>query len=148
MRARGVWSSQASVHSWVCTPWAPSTIGDQRGRCRVSTLQLFSLRTVDLHTQHLNISRGERVLGKEESFKGILKDVRTYCYCASLLRTLFIKHTRATSFLRACTESKTQQNIELMTLALTWCADIFVGCSVNPTFFLADHFLFWFFPLH
>ena len=26
-------------------------------------------------------------------------------------------------------------SIELMTLALTWCANIFVGCSVTPTFF-------------
>ena len=30
---------------------------------------------------------------------------------------------------------ETQQNIELMTFALTWCANIVVGCSVNPTFF-------------
>ena len=30
---------------------------------------------------------------------------------------------------------ETQQNIELMTFALTWCANIFVGCSVTPTFF-------------
>ena len=30
---------------------------------------------------------------------------------------------------------QTQQNIELMTFALTWCANIFVGCSVTPTFF-------------
>ena len=28
-----------------------------------------------------------------------------------------------------------------MTFALTWCANIFVGCSVTPTFFSADHFL-------
>ena len=76
------------------------------------------------------------------------KDVRTHCYCASLLRTLFIKHARAMSFSSARTESKTQQNIELMNLALTWCANIFVGYSVNPTFFSADHFLFWFFPLY
>ena len=33
-------------------------------------------------------------------------------------------------------ESKNQRNIELMTFALTWCANIFVGCSVTPTFFL------------
>ena len=77
-----------------------------------------------------------------------LKDVRAHCYCTSLLRTLFIKHVRATSFSSARTESKTQQNIELMALALTWCANIFVGCSVNHTFFSADHFLFWFFPLY
>ena len=30
---------------------------------------------------------------------------------------------------------ETQQNIELMTFALTWCANIFVGCSLTPTFF-------------
>ena len=30
---------------------------------------------------------------------------------------------------------ETQQNIELMNFALTRCANIFVGCSVNPTFF-------------
>ena len=51
------------------------------------------------------------------------------------MRTLFIRHARATSFSRACTESKTQQNIELMTFVLAWCANIFVGCSVTPTFF-------------
>ena len=33
------------------------------------------------------------------------------------------------------TKSKTQQNIELMTFALTSCANIFVGYSVTPTFF-------------
>ena len=66
-----------------------------------------------------------------------LKDVRAHCYCASLVRTLFIGHARATSFSSARTESKTQQNIELMTFALTWCANIFVGRSVTPTFFFA-----------
>ena len=34
------------------------------------------------------------------------------------------------------TESKTRQNIELTTFALTWCANVFVGCSVTSTFFL------------
>ena len=43
---------------------------------------------------------------------------------------------------------ETQQNIELMTFAVTWSANIFVGYSVTPTFFSADHFLFWFFPLY
>ena len=50
-------------------------------------------------------------------------------YCA---RYLF---SSASSFSSARTKSKTQQNIELMNFALTWCAYIFVGCSVNPTFF-------------
>ena len=69
------------------------------------------------------------------------KDVRVHCYCASLVRTLFIRHARAKLFSCACIKSKTQQNIELMTFALTWCANIFVECSVTPTFFSADHFL-------
>ena len=59
-----------------------------------------------------------------------------------------IRHQRATSFSSARAESKTQQNTELVTFALSWCANIFVGCSVIPTFFSADHFLFWFFPLY
>ena len=64
-----------------------------------------------------------------------LKDVRAHCYCASLARTPFIGHERATSFSSARTESKTRQNIELTTFALIWCANISVGCSVTPTFF-------------
>ena len=65
-----------------------------------------------------------------------IKDVRAHCYCASLVRTLFIGHARVTSFSSARTDSKTQQNIERMTFALTWCANIFVGCSVTPTFLI------------
>ena len=64
-----------------------------------------------------------------------LKDVCAHCYCASLVRTLFIGHARATSFSSACTQPKIQQNIELMTFALTLRANIFVGCSVTPHFF-------------
>ena len=67
--------------------------------------------------------------------KNQIKDVHAHCYCASLVRTLFIGHARATSFSSACTDSKTQQNIERMTFGLTWCANIFVGCSVTPLFF-------------
>ena len=77
-----------------------------------------------------------------------VKDVHAHCYCASLVCTLFIRHVCATSFSSARTELKTRQNIELMTCALTWCGNIFVGCSVTPAFFPADHFLFWFFPLY
>ena len=81
--------------------------------------------------------------GNEADVKGcLLKDVRAHCYCAFLVRTLFFGHARATSFSSARTESKTQQNIELMTFALTWCANIFVGRSVAPTVFSADRFLF------
>ena len=64
-----------------------------------------------------------------------LKDICAHCYCASLVRTLFIRHMCATSFSSACTKSKSQQNIELMTFTLSWCANIFVECSVTLTFF-------------
>ena len=47
----------------------------------------------------------------KESLKFAFKDVGAHCYCASLVRTLFIMHARAMSFSSACTESKTQQNI-------------------------------------
>ena len=86
-----------------------------------------------------------RVSGKQNSLfpdRPVIKDVRAHCYCASPVRTLFIGHARATSFSSARTESKTQQNIELMTFALTLCANIFVGYSVTPTFFSVDQFLF------
>ena len=39
------------------------------------------------------------------------EDVRAHCYCASLVRTLFI--TRATSFSSACTMSKTHRADDL-----------------------------------
>ena len=65
----------------------------------------------------------------------VFKDVRAHCYCPSLVRTLFIWQSRATSlFSSARTESKTRQNIERMTFALTWYANIFVGSSVTRTF--------------
>ena len=64
-----------------------------------------------------------------------LKDVCAHCYCVTLVRTPSIRHACATSFSSPCTKSKTQQNIELMTFALAWWANIFVGCSVTPTFF-------------
>ena len=38
-------------------------------------------------------------------------------------------------YFRRAQRVETQQNIELMTFALTSCANIFVGCSVTPAFF-------------
>ena len=61
-----------------------------------------------------------------EDFRGRPENVSIipHCYCASLVRTLFIRllfigQARATSFSSARTDSKTQQNIERMTFALT-----------------------------
>ena len=69
------------------------------------------------------------------STKLLLKDVRAHCYCAYLVRTLFIRHACATSFSRACTESKTQQNIQLMTFALTLVCEYFCWMFCDPHFF-------------
>ena len=106
---------------------------------------LFWFNSPSVHRkQHCNRGREKRSFNLRLNLKHLclVKDVRAHCYCASLVRTLFIRHARATSFASACTKSKSQQNIELMTFALTWCANIFVECSVNPTVFSADHFLF------
>ena len=65
------------------------------------------------------------------------KDVSAHCYCASLVPMLFIGHTRAMSFSSARTESKTQQNIELTTFALTLFVNInfLLDAQWPPLFF-------------
>ena len=56
------------------------------------------------------------------------KDVRARCYCASSVKRVHVIFKRAHRV-------ENSQNIELMIFALTWCANIFVGCSViNPHF--------------
>ena len=72
------------------------------------------------------------------------KDVHAHCYCASFVRTLFIDHARATSWFQARAPSRKLNKIllELMTFALTLCANFFVGCSVTPTFFFGRSLLF------
>ena len=60
-----------------------------------------------------------------------IKHVRAHCYCASLLRTLYmVCHVM---YFKRAHRIEAQQNIELMTFAVTWCANIFVGCSVTHT---------------
>ena len=71
-----------------------------------------------------------------------LKDVRGHCYCASILLTLFIRHARASSYIKRAHRVKTQQNIVLMAATLTSCENICVGCMVTPTFLSVDHLLF------
>ena len=121
--------------------------------CFLLLLQLISIlvHTIYLTLYFVILTEDDRSFFRNMFLKSVvflLKDVRIHCYCASLVRRLFVRHARATSFSSVRTKSKSQQNIELMTFALTWCANIFVGCSVTPTFFSADHFLFWFFPLY
>ena len=53
----------------------------------------------------------------------------------SIADFLFFFTTSVKQPLSISLSSKTQQNIELMTFALTLCANIFVGYLVTPTFF-------------
>ena len=64
------------------------------------------------------------------------KDVRTHCYCASVLRTPFIKHARATSFSSARTESKTQQKHRASDLGVNLVCQYFCWVLSDPQFFL------------
>ena len=57
-----------------------------------------------------------------------------FCVSINLFREIVIVFSSACQLSRIL-NSKTQQNIERMTFAFTWCANIFVGCSVTPTFF-------------
>ena len=71
-----------------------------------------------------------------------LKDVRTHCYCASLLRTPFIKHARATSFSSARTESKTQQKHRAGDLGVNLVCQYFCWILGGPQFFFGRSFPF------
>ena len=64
-----------------------------------------------------------------------IKDVRAHCYSASLLRTLFIKHARATSFSSACTESKIQQKHRASDLGVNLVCQYFCWMLGDPHFF-------------
>ena len=98
-------------------------------------LNFDSVRALEIHDVRATSCLACALEMRSSHGANVLKDVRAHCYCAFLVRTLFIRHARAKTFSRARTESKTQQNIELVTFALTWCANIFVGCLVTPTFF-------------
>ena len=64
-----------------------------------------------------------------------IKDVRAHCYCASLLRTPFIKHACATSFSSARTESKTQQKHRAGDLGVNLVCQYFCWMLGDPQFF-------------
>ena len=86
----------------------------------------------DWHNQLLNAINFILLLNFKESF---FKDVRAHCYCASLLRTPFIKHARATSFSSARTESKTQQKHRAGDLGVNLVCQYFCWMLGDPQFF-------------
>ena len=62
-------------------------------------------------------------------------DVRAYCYCTSLVRTLYMTWRVPRHVFQARAPSRTQQNIELMTFAVTWSANILLDARWPPLFF-------------
>ena len=72
---------------------------------------------------------------KSQAIAVTIKDVRAHCYCASLLRTPFIKHPRATSFSSARTESKTQQKQRAGDLGVNLVCQYFCWMLGDPQFF-------------
>ena len=64
-----------------------------------------------------------------------LKDVRAHRYCASLVRTLYMTWREPRHVFQPRAPSRNSTKYRLMTFAVTWSQNIFVGCSVTPTFF-------------
>ena len=67
----------------------------------------------------------------ESTEKGF-KDVRAHCYCASLVRTLYL----------------TWHAFQAPASSRNLICEYFCWMLGDPHFFPADHFLFWFFPLY
>ena len=84
-------------------------------------------------------------LWKMKTISSLLKDVHAHCYCAFLVRTLYMTWRVSHHVFQARAPSRNSTKYRADDF---WSANIFVGCSVTPTFFSADHFLFWFFPLY
>ena len=118
----GFHSGPASHAGYVCCWFSPCSEGFSPGSPvflppqKPTSPNSNSTRIEDPHQNKLGVMWIPRAIHKIRE----LKDVRAHCYCASLVLTLLIGHARATSFLSARSESKTQQNIELMTFALIW----------------------------
>ena len=72
----------------------------------------------------------------------LIKDVLAHCYCAHLVRTLFIGHARATSFLSARTESKTQQKYRADDLCVNFVCEYFCWMLGDPHYFFGRSFPF------
>ena len=67
-----------------------------------------------------------------------VQDVCPNCYRTFLLCMLFIRNVCATSYIKHAPSKTLNKNVVLMAAVLTWWENIFVGCTVTPTFFLVD----------
>ena len=77
-----------------------------------------------------------------------LKDVRAHCYCASLVRTLYMTWHVPCHVFQARAPSRNSTKYRADDLCGNLICEYFCWMLGDPHFFLADHFLFWFFPLY
>ena len=66
---------------------------------------------------------------------GSIKDVRAYCYCASLVRTLFIGHARATSFFKRAHRVENSTKYRADDLCVNLVCEYFCWTLGDPHFF-------------
>ena len=76
------------------------------------------------------------------------KDVRAHCYCASLVRTLYMIWRVPRHVFQARAPSWNSTNHRADGLCGNVMCEYFCWMLGNPHFFLADRFLFWLFPLY
>ena len=77
-----------------------------------------------------------------------LEDVRAHCYWASLVRTLYMMWCVPCHVFQACAPSRNSTKYRADGLCGNLICKYFCWMLVTPSFFSADHFLFWFFPLY
>ena len=65
-----------------------------------------------------------------------LKDVRAHCYCASLVRTLFVRHVLATSCIQARAPSRNSTKYRADDLCVNLVCEYFCWMFGDPHFFL------------
>ena len=71
-----------------------------------------------------------------------LKDVRAHCYCASLVRTLYMTWRMPRHVFQACAPSRNSTKYRADDLCGNLISEYFCWMLGDPTFFSADHFLF------
>ena len=74
-------------------------------------------------------------------FIGILKDVRAHCYCASLVRTLYMTWRVPRHVFQARAPSRNSTKYRADGLCGNLICEYFCWMLGEPHFFLADHFL-------
>ena len=77
-----------------------------------------------------------------------LKDVRVHCYCASLVRTLYMTWRVPRHVFQARAQSRNSTKYRADGLCGNLICQYFCWMLGDPHFFLAVHFLLWFFPLY